>query len=248
MRVQILSDLHNEFGVFEYDFSNIDLLILAGDIDLGLKGFEWISEKVKDIPVLYVLGNHEYYKHSYPKLLHKIKDISSNSNIHILEKESIIIENIAFHGTTLWTNFELFGDPKIAGYLCQQRMSDYKLIRLDPSYSKLRSINTHVMHYESLEWLRKSLLNSTKEKNFVITHHAPSIQSIANKYKEDILSAAFASNLDEFIIETKPDFWVHGHVHEPFDYYIGKTRIICNPKGYPDEPYTNYKSKFVIEI
>ncbi len=59
MRVQILSDLHNEFGVFEYNFSNIDLLILAGDIDLGLKGFEWISEKVKNIPVLYVLGNHE---------------------------------------------------------------------------------------------------------------------------------------------------------------------------------------------
>ena len=248
MKIQIVSDLHNEFGKFKFNFSGIDLLILAGDIDIGLNGFYWVSEIVKEIPVIYVLGNHEYYKNSYPKLLYKLQDISLNSNIHILENKSIEINGVTFHGTTLWTNFELFGNPKTTGYECQQRMNDYKLIRLDPSYSKLRSIDTHIMHYKSLMWLKESVTKSTTKKNVVITHHAPSIKSIAPKFKEDVLSAAFASNLENYIIETQPDVWIHGHVHEPYDYHIGKTRVICNPKGYPDEPYIGYNSKFIIEI
>lgn len=248
MKIQILSDLHNEFGEFEFDFSKIDLLILAGDIDLGLNGFNWISEKIKDKPVLYVLGNHEYYKNSYPKLLNKLQKASLNSNIHILEKQSITINGITFHGTTLWTNFELFGDPKFAGIECQRIMNDFRLIRVDPSYSKLKSIDVHIMYYESIKWLHESLTNSSTTKNVVITHHAPSIKSISDKYKKDISSSAFASNLDDFILEMKPDLWIHGHVHEPFDYNIGKTRVICNPKGYPDEPFNGYNSKFVIEI
>lgn len=248
MRIQILSDLHNEFGKFEFNFSEIDLLILAGDIDIGLSGFYWISEIVKEIPVIYVLGNHEYYKNSYPKLLHKLQDLSLNSNIHVLENKSIEIGGVTFHGTTLWTNFELFGNPKTTGYECQQRMNDYKLIRLDPTYSKLRTIDTHVIHYKSLMWLKDSLTKSNTKKNVVITHHAPSINSISAKFKEDVLSAAFASNLEDYIMETQPDFWIHGHVHEPYDYNIGKTRVICNPKGYPDEPYNGYNSKLTIEI
>jgi len=148
MRIQILSDLHNEFGKFEFNFSEIDLLILAGDIDIGLRGFYWISEIVKEIPVIYVLGNHEYYKNSYPKLLYKLQGLSLNSNIHVLENKSIEIGGVTFHGTTLWTNFELFGNPKTTGYECQQRMNDYKLIRFDPTYSKLRTIDTHVIHYK----------------------------------------------------------------------------------------------------
>jgi len=248
MKIQIVSDIHNEFGMFEYDFSDIDLLILAGDIDLGEKGFDWIASIVKDIPVLYVLGNHEYYRHSYPKLLNKLKAKSKESNIHVLEKEAVVIENITFHGTSLWTNFELFGDPKIAGYECQQRMNDYRLIRLDPSYSKLRSIDTHLMFYESLNWLRESLLHSSTDINIVITHHAPSRKSIPEKYKDRLVSAAYASDLDEFMIQTKADVWIHGHVHEYRDYYVGKTRVVCNPKGYPSEPDHGYRSKMVIEI
>ncbi len=247
MKIQIASDLHNEFGIFDIDFSDIDLLILAGDIDVGENGLIWLKEEVKKTPVIYVPGNHEYYRYSYPKLLNKLKEGAKNTNIHILDNGSITIEGITFHGTTLWTNFELYGDPKIAGMEAQLRMNDYRLIRRDPSYSKLRSVDTHIMHYKSLEWLKDSLLKSKTKTNVVVSHHAPSIKSIADKYKSDILSAAFASDLDDFIKETKPNLWVHGHVHDFFDYKVGETRVVCNPRGYPDEN-VNYRPKFIVEI
>jgi Icc-related predicted phosphoesterase len=248
MRAQILSDLHIEFGKFDFDFSNIDLLVLAGDVHTGDKGFSWIADKVKTIPVLYVLGNHEYYRNSYPKLLFKLRDKSKGTNIHVLEKETIIIDGVSFHGLTLWTDFELFGNPEIAGYECQKRMNDYQMIRIDPSYSRLRSIDTHIMHYESLRWLEKSLENSKTKTNMVISHHAPSMKSISDEFRADILSSAFASNLEDFILKYQPDVWIHGHVHHSFDYWIGKTRVICNPKGYPDEAYNGYNPKLTIEI
>lgn len=82
MKIQIISDIHLEFGIREFDFSKADLLILAGDVSIGMAGFTWIAERVKNIPVLYVLGNHEYYKNSYPKLLHKIKKAAEGTFGH----------------------------------------------------------------------------------------------------------------------------------------------------------------------
>lgn len=248
MRVQVLSDLHLEFGESELDFDDVDVIVFAGDVHIGEKGFLWIKEKISNVPVLYIPGNHEYYRSTYPKLLHKLLQASVGTNIHVLEKSSVDIDGIRFHGTTLWTSFELFGDPKIAGPICQERMNDYKLIRLDPSYSKLRSIDTHLFHYRSLKWLKESLLTSEAKKNIVITHHAPSPKSIPEKYKSDIISAAYASDLEEFIKETRPDIWIHGHVHEPFDYMIDKTRIICNPHGYMHDPYNGFNKKLVLEL
>ena len=247
MRVQIISDTHLEFGNRDFDFSNADLLILAGDIHTGEKGLAWISERVQHIPVLYVLGNHEYYKHAYPKLIHKLKESAQGTNIHVLENDAITIGNITFHGATLWTDFELFGDPRIAGFECQQRMNDYSLIRRDPSYSKLRSIDTHLMHKESLNWLEESLLESTTKANVVITHHAPSIKSIPPQYQNNLVSAGFASNLEAFILKTKPNLWIHGHLHDAFDYFIGETRVICNPKGYPGE-VVGFRDGLVVEV
>ncbi|NOU16617.1 MAG: phosphoesterase [Bacteroidales bacterium] len=248
MIIQIASDLHNEFGILDLDFESIDLLILAGDIHVGERGLLWIKEQVKKVPVLYVLGNHEYYRNSYPKLLKKLKEGSRESNIHILEKDSITIDGITFHGTTLWTNFELFGNPRIAGIEAQQKMNDYKLIRIDPSYSKLRSIDTHLFHYESLEWLRNSLEKSKTSKNVIITHHGPSILSLLPEYREELISAAFVSNLEDFIKEMKPELWIHGHIHNCLDYTIENTRVICNPRGYPDEPYNGFNNKLLIKI
>ena len=105
MRLQIISDIHLELGERVFDFSKPDLLILAGDIHIGQKGLVWILERIKHIPVIYVLGNHEYYKNSYPKLVHKIKQSANGTNVHILENESIILDGITFHGATLWTDF-----------------------------------------------------------------------------------------------------------------------------------------------
>ncbi|AYB31936.1 metallophosphoesterase [Chryseolinea soli] len=248
MRIQVVSDLHQEFGSLDFSFNNADLVIFAGDVNLGTKGIEWIKSVIKDIPVLYVLGNHEYYKGSFPKTLNSIKSQSIDTNVYVLENNSIVINDITFHGATLWTDFALLGDPKINGSICQQKMNDYKYIRRDPSFSKLRSIDTYIIHQASLTWLKSSLELTTTEKNVVITHHAPSIKSIPEKLKDNILSSAYASDLESVILKYQPRYWIHGHIHTPANYQVGNTTVLCNPHGYINEPYNGFDKNMIIEI
>ncbi|SKC08397.1 Predicted phosphoesterase [Sphingobacterium nematocida] len=248
MRIQIISDLHQEFGRSELEFDKADLLILAGDTNIGTKGIEWVKNSVKDIPVIYILGNHEYYKGSYPKTLNKIKDASKGTNIVVLENDRFDFNGIRFHGATLWTDFSLFGDPVKYGIMCQGKMNDYRMIRRDPSYSKMRSIDTFRLHQFSRLWLEDSLEESTSFRNIVVTHHAPSLKSIPTEFKNDYLSAAYASDMEEMITRFQPEYWIHGHIHTPIKYEIGATKIICNPHGYIDEKYNGYEKELIIEL
>lgn len=249
MKIQVISDLHQEFGFNEFSHNKADILALAGDINNGIKGIQWIKDNI-EIPVIYVLGNHEYYKGSYPKTLYKILGLAdSTENIYVLEHKSVQIGGITFHGATLWTDFQLLGNtPRTYGIICQGKMNDYRLIRRDPSYSKLRSIDTYNLHQESIKWLKQSLATSTTSKNIVVTHHAPSIQSIPLEYKEDPVSSAYASNLEDLILEFQPNYWIHGHIHTPSDYMIGSTNVLCNPHGYIDEKYNGYKPELIVEL
>ncbi|WP_419870416.1 metallophosphoesterase [Chryseobacterium sp. CT-SW4] len=248
MKIQIVSDLHQEFGSVDHNFENADVVIFAGDVNIGTKGIEWIKSKIKDKPVIYVLGNHEYYKGAYPKVLNKVKEEARGSNVAVLEDSFIDIEGIRFHGATLWTDFSLFGNPVQYGMICQSKMNDYKLIRRDPSYSKMRTLDIFKIHQLSKLWLTESLKNSEAVKNVVISHHAPSIQSVPEKYKNDPITAAYASDLESLIMEYQPLYWIHGHIHTPSRYKIGETEIICNPHGYMDEPDTGYERELIIEI
>lgn len=248
MKVQIISDLHQEFGFSDLDFSTADVIIFAGDINIQTKGIEWMLDNFSNQEVLYILGNHEYYKGSYPRTLHKIKNLAQGTNIHVLENESIEINEVTFHGTTLWTDFQLLGNPRTFGMICQEKMNDYKKIRRDPSYSKMRSIDTFHIHQKSVQWLKDSLKNSKSEKDIVITHHAPSLQSVPEKHIDDPISSAYASNLDQFIKEYQPDYWIHGHMHTPVSYEIEKTKVICNPHGYTDEKYNGFDRQLIIDI
>lgn len=247
MKIQIISDLHQEFGITELDFQHADLVIFAGDTNIGTRGIEWIKGQVKQVPVIYILGNHEYYKGAYPKTLNKIREAAKDSNIFVLENESLELEGIRFHGATLWTDFSLFGDPLTFGMLCQAKMNDYKMIRRDPSYSKMRSIDTFKLHQQSRKWLQESL-EASSARNIVITHHAPSIQSVPEAWKEDYLSAAYASDLEDLVLNYQPEYWIHGHIHTPASYSIGLTKVICNPHGYIDEKYNGYEKELIIEL
>ncbi|WP_443943940.1 metallophosphoesterase [Pedobacter sp. AW1-32] len=248
MRIQIISDLHQEFGITNLNFENADLIILAGDVNLGTTGIKWIKDYIADKPVIYVLGNHEYYKGTYPKTLHKIISASRNSNVIVLENSRFNFGGVRFHGATMWTDFSLFGNPIQYGMICQDKMNDYRKIRRDPSYSKLRTIDTYKIHQISKLWLQESLAESTGYHNIVITHHAPSIKSVPDVYKTDPVTSAYASNLEEIIYKYKPQYWIHGHIHTPCRYNLGETEIICNPHGYINEKYNGYNKNLIIEI
>jgi len=248
MRILILSDLHIEFEAFEIDSSNVDVVVLAGDIHVKEHGFHWAVTKVKDIPVIYVLGNHEFYGKAYPRLITRLKELSKESNIHILEKDVICLDGVNFLGCTLWTDFQLLGDAKMAGSECQEIMTDYRRIRVSPTFSKLRSIDVAAIHWQSRAWLCGELEKLDKQRCIVVTHHSPSVKSLPPHYKGQMISSAYASDLEHIIEKYTPDFWIHGHLHNSSNYTVGQTQIICNPRGYPDERNIDFNGQYVIEI
>jgi hypothetical protein len=142
MKIHILSDLHIEFESFHPPKTDADMVVLAGDIHIGKKGIDWAKATFPSQQVLYVLGNHEYYGRAYPKHINDLKELVAGTNIHVLENDRLVIDNIVFLGCTLWTDFGLFDAPKIAGYHATQTMTDYRKIRVNPQYRKLRSVFT----------------------------------------------------------------------------------------------------------
>ena len=184
-------------------------------------------------------------KPNYTKFNIFFEENAKLDDIHVLENESIEIDGIRFLGCTLWTDFSIFGSPREYGSLCQSKMNDYKKIRRVPSYSKLRSIDTYRIHNQSVKWLCKELENDSHKTTVVVTHHAPSIKSAPEKYKQDPISSAYVSNLEHIINKYQPKLWIHGHIHEPKNYNIGGTEIICNPHGYISDPFNGYEKELI---
>lgn len=247
MKLHLLSDLHLEFADFTPQCTEADVIVLAGDIHLGVKALAWLDQFKLPQPIIYVLGNHEYYKHTYPKLLRQLK-AQSPANLHILENETLELDGVVFHGVTLWTDFELLGNARLSGATCQQGMNDFRYIRREPTYSKMRSIDLAIIHSKTRRWLEASLKSHAGKTNIVVTHHAPSIQSLPERSHSDPLSPSYASNLESLIEQNSISYWLHGHIHRSVDYTIGSCRVLSNPRGYPDQPNSEFNPEFLIEI
>lgn len=248
MRIHVLSDLHLEFGDFEPPQTDADVVVLAGDIHVGTKGVEWAKERFDSTPVMYVFGNHEYYGKAIPHLLIKAREAAKGTSVKILEQEGCSINGVRFLGCTFWTNFELLGDPKIAGYEATQKMTDYRRIRVSPEFRKLRSLDTAIMNRQSQLWLEREFAGLGEEKSVVITHHSPTSASLPKSYAQDLLSAAYASDLEGFVRKCGATVWIHGHIHRSTDIQLGNTRIVCNPRGYPDELVGDFVEDFIVEV
>lgn len=250
MRLLILSDLHREVwyrSQAQYEggmdpgpkidptISQPDVVILAGDIDVGARAVGWADKTFVGLPVLYVHGNHEGYGQNLDEVQKDIAEAcAATSHVHYLDRREKVIDDVRFLGVTLWTDFKLYGKDTsvLAMYDAGQYLNDYKRIRLaKKAYRKLRPADTEGWHFEHRHWLQERLAEPFEGKTVVVTHMAPSERSIAEQYKGDPLSPAFASNLDHLVEQA--NLWVHGHVHSSFDYRIGRGRIVCNPLGYP---------------
>ena len=248
MKLQILSDIHLEFQHFEIPQTDADVIILAGDTGVGTAGLEWAGTYASEKPVIYINGNHEYYRKAHPKLVHKMKEMELMPDAYFLEKNECTIGDVRFLGCTLWTDFNLQKNIPLSLFYAGLGMNDFKLIRNSArGYSKFHPNDSLVIHRESIYWLEKCL-QETSQKTVVITHHAPSIKSIPEQYLGSNLNPAFASDLSELILTYQPDLWIHGHMHTPSDYYIGKTRVICNPRGYPGENNKGFVPDLVVEV
>jgi predicted phosphodiesterase len=188
--------------------------------------------------VIYVMGNHEHYGNRYDKTYAMIKE-QMPANVHLLEKESIEIDGVLFLGATLWTDMNKHDTLTL--YHMKSMMNDYKQITMFNAvknvYHKLTPEYTSQEHVKTKELFKFFLEENRAKKNLpviVCTHHAPSKASTHDYYKNDtIMNGAYSSDLSEFILDNPEiKLWTHGHTHDPFDYMIGDTRVICNPRGY----------------
>lgn len=236
MRIRILSDLHREFGPTDIPKLDADLIVLAGDIATKTNGLEWIRSFAGDIPTAYICGNHEFYGAKFPQVREKLQDLTKDTNIHVLEDSFFELNGWFIYGCTLWTDLALHGDWKTGAAEVKQGMNDYKRIRNSAKgYRRLTPEDTRLTHHMSLQRLADFFKNHDPRKTIVVTHHAPSALSLEEELRADPMSCAYASHLDEFIKTHSPRLWIHGHLHHSNDYWIGETRIISNPQGYPDE-------------
>lgn len=236
MKIQILSDIHNEISPFDPIQTDANVVVLAGDIGKGSEGLLWAEQAFPDKHIVYVPGNHEFYHGNRERVLAGIREAAAKSanshRIHVLDNDEIIIGDVRFIGATLWTDFQLHGE-KDTPWAMQDAMNylnDFKVIRTGEDSARFTPSDSIVLHKESLQWLKNRLDEPFYGKTVVVTHHLPSMLSVASRYKEKMLSACFASNLDYLF--GKMDMWVHGHTHDTFDYVENGTRVVCNPRGY----------------
>jgi predicted phosphodiesterase len=234
-RILIASDLHLEFSDMALDASAADVVVLAGDIHEGAAGIEWAKARF-DLPVVYVAGNHEFYNGEIGAVTAAMKAAADGSNVHVLDDEAVTIDGVRFLGAVLWTDFGLYGEAVKAEAFekCLKFMPDFKIVTYGTDI--FTPDDTIAIHRNSRDWIGARLAEGHEGPSVVVTHHAPHRGSLAPQYAEDPVSAAFVSDLEPLILETRPDLWIHGHTHTPFDYRVGETRVVCNPRGYTRKP------------
>ena len=264
MQLQIISDLHLEFEPWLPHNQGSDVLVLAGDI-LVLSDVAAVRKGVASRRVLeraqryqqllghcsreweqvyLVLGNHEHYggvwQHARENMLWLLEPYE---NIVLLDDAQHHHGGFLFLGSTLWTSAN--DEDPISMHVLERALADYKQIYIEDSAGELQRLrveHTLQAHHNSVAWLWETLQQHPNMPTIVITHHAPSFNSVAKEYKhEHRLNGGFASDLSNLILDNPQIvLWTHGHMHNSSDYQIGNTRVVCNPKGYHNEnPHFN---------
>ncbi len=247
MKLHILNDLHIEFADFEPPAVHADVIVLAGDIGVGVDGLRWAESQFPEKPVIYVPGNHEFYHHDIT-LIDELK-ASASDNVHVLNDDAVDVDGVRFLGSVLWTDFALFGevDRYFSVQRARQGMNDFSII--ENNGQRFTPDDSIKLHKASRSWLAQMLAEPFAGKTVVVTHHAPSSRSVAQRFAQDLLTPAFASNLEELMGSDRVALWIHGHMHDPLDYEIFGTRVVCNPRGYAPYALTSgFRPQLVIEV
>ena len=199
--------------------------------------------------VIYVMGNHEHYHGDFATTASKIQamlDGNLLSNVYLLDRGIKVIDDVTFIGGTLWTDMN--NHDSLTLYHMRTMMNDFRIIAnsTEPVHFRTQDgeFKTRVgkfspeesvaEHVKMKQYIQSVVAGNHDTKYVVVGHHAPSRRSTHEMYANDtVMNGAYSSDLDEFIADhPQIKLWTHGHTHHNFDYVIGSTRIVCNPRGY----------------
>jgi Icc-related predicted phosphoesterase len=234
MNIQIASDLHLEFLESRFPgyriidpASDADVLVLAGDIHHAERAIDVFNDW--PVPVVYVHGNHELYHQQYDDAVEKLRAAARGGNVRFLECDEAVLNGVRFLGCCLWTDYRLYPDSEAAAMReAEQKLADHRAIHVGERLFTAQDAQGR--HIRARAWLETKLAEDFDGKTVVVTHHAPHPLSIHPRYAGSPLNAAFASDLMPLVEHA--DLWIHGHVHDSFDYAADGTRVIANPRGY----------------
>jgi len=274
MKIAYMSDLHIDSG-FGIDTkliemliqqrSNYHVLVIAGDVSNHAQTtFVFLKKlSVLDVDIVFVSGNHEFYNINMVKGTEILNSLNDEKKYHVLNENNIYADIefeggvTRFVGDVLWTDFNLNGTPVYSKNVASEVISDFRFINLKAGTLLIPS-DTVKIHNKTLARLSDIVTIKSGCKIVLVSHHAPSIKSIDERYKGNIFNAAFSSGLLDLHSESyipwscNIDLWIHGHVHSSFDYevlhsYYSRTRVVCNPRGYEYEEITN-EIRFSLKI
>jgi predicted phosphohydrolase len=245
MRLLVISDVHLEFGPFRLSepMPEFDVAVFAGDMHQPINAaIDWLSDQRKAGPlrgreIIYVAGNHEFYKSEMKGNLVAGAERAGAEGIHLLHRRTVNIGDVRFIGCTLWTDYRLLGTPKPSMVFAGQELNDHRLIRYREDsghYSRFMPWHAAAEHRLDRTFLRDELSKPHEGPTVVVTHHAPHPQSVQLRHQGSALSPAFVSDLSTLIEEYQPELWIHGHDHGSHDYIVGGTRVLANQAGYPN--------------
>jgi len=240
MRLQIFSDVHFDVAdVWQPVLApGADAVIVAGDVCEGLaRGIGWLRRHLgAEVPIVLVAGNHEYFGTEQSAELASGRAAARAHGVHLLEDDEVVVGGVRFIGATLWTDFDLYGRDRRSDAMATAHrfMVDHRLVR-QASGEPFTPADARDSHIAARLAIERRLGVPHAGATVVVTHHAPHRLSLADRYRDDMLSAAFVSDLSALIEERQPALWVHGHTHTSFDYRVGRSRILCNPHGYGSE-------------
>lgn len=232
-RLNILSDLHLSQAGLPLPNTDADIVILAGDIARPAQAIEWARGFNK--PVLYVPGNHEFYGGSLTSTVRALKQHAQGTTVHVLDNEATILGGVRFLGSTLWTDFNLYGPgaPREQAVADALKFTlDFARITSDATGTTLTPHEMEAVFRSNRAWLDARLDEAFDGPTVVITHHAPSPRSVHPRFEGSSVNCCFVSNSEDLLVAGRSVLWIHGHTHDSFDYQVGGTRVLCNPRGY----------------
>lgn len=259
MRLWILSDLHAEQSApvaLPEPGEEFDVAVIAGDVHGSCAAaVEWLAAapQLRDKPVIFVPGNHEFFGSVLQENLAAGFEASTRTGgrVRLLHRANVTIGFVRFVGCTLWTDYRLLGTPKASMVIAGEELDDHKLIRYREAsghISRFMPWLAAAEHRLDVAFLVDELAKPHPGPTVVVTHHLPSLGSIAARFRGSALNPAFASDLEWLMMECGPVLWVHGHTHEAFDYRVADGRVICNPMGYPTFRDTGFRRGLIIEV
>lgn len=237
MKIAVHSDLHTEHSLCELaNLAAADVLILAGDIgDTGSLPhfFSRVRKQAPQLAVLYILGNHDRWGMDWQAAIAAHRRIAEQYHIQLLDNEAVIIDDVLFCGTTLWTNFCLAGEFAASSLWASKNIPDFRYIYDDNQAFTVAKMLA--AHEEAQRFLKNALSQAEGlRKKVVISHFVPAKALVAEKYcrstQELIKAAYWTSDLPE--LYSLADVWIYGHSHDNIECQIGRTRFVSNQRGY----------------